>query len=129
KEDAFQQLAYFDPLTGLAKRAMFCERLDDLIKNGVGPTGGPIGVAFDVDRLSHVNDSFGRHVGDLLLQKVAERVKHHLDDDERIGYLGGGTFALTLVLPESSDDNATSLLETTVFRDAFVIEGHTLRVS
>ncbi len=32
-------------------------------------------VAFDVDRLSHVNDSFGRHVGDLLLQKVSERAE------------------------------------------------------
>ncbi len=129
KEDAFQQLAYFDPLTGLAKRAMFCERLDELIQHGVGPTVRPSVVAFDVDRLSHVNDSFGRHVGDLLLQKVSERVKHHLDDDERLGYLGGGTFALALVLPESSEENATALLESTVFRDAFEIEGHTLRVS
>jgi PAS domain S-box-containing protein/diguanylate cyclase (GGDEF)-like protein len=129
KEDAFQLLAYFDPLTGLAKRAMFCERLDDLLLHGLGPTVRPTVVAFDVDRLSHVNDSFGRHVGDLLLQKVSERVKHQLDDDERIGYLGGGTFALVLPMPETSEENATSLLETTVFRDAFEIEGHTLRVS
>ncbi len=93
KEDAFQLLAYFDPLTGLAKRALFCERLDELLIGGFGPAARPVVVAFDVDRLSHVNDSFGRHVGDLLLQKVSERVKHQVDDDDRLGYLGGGTFA------------------------------------
>src|SRR6185503_4809151 len=129
KEDAFQQLAYFDPLTGLAKRAMFCERLDELIQHGVSPTVRPMVVAFDVDRLSHVNDSFGRHVGDLLLQKVAERVKHQLDDDDRLGYLGGGSFAMVLPLPEASDENATSFLDSSVFRDPFEIEGHTMRVS
>jgi PAS domain S-box-containing protein/diguanylate cyclase (GGDEF)-like protein len=129
KEDAFQLLAYFDPLTGLAKRAMFVERLEDLLRHGLGPTVRPTVVAFDVDRLSHVNDSFGRHVGDLLLQKVAERVKHQLDDDDRVGYLGGGTFAMVVPLPETSEENATALLESTVFRDAFEIEGHTLRVS
>ncbi len=118
KEDAFQLLAYFDPLTGLAKRALFCERLDELLIGGFGPAARPVVVAFDVDRLSHVNDSFGRHVGDLLLQKVAERVKHQLDDDDRLGYLGGGTFAMVLPLPEASDENATSFLDTGVFRDA-----------
>jgi PAS domain S-box-containing protein/diguanylate cyclase (GGDEF)-like protein len=129
KEDAFQLLAYFDPLTGLAKRALFCERLDDLLLNAFGPTARPVVVAFDVDRLSHVNDSFGRHVGDLLLQKVSERVKHQLDDDDRLGYLGGGTFAMVLPLPDASDENATSFLESGVFREPYEIEGHTLRVS
>lgn len=129
KEDAFQLLAYFDPLTGLAKRALFCERLDDLLQTGFGPAARPVVVAFDVDRLSQVNDSFGRHVGDLLLQKVSERVKHQLDDDERLGYLGGGSFAMVLPLPEASDENATALLESSVFREPFEIEGHTLRVS
>jgi PAS domain S-box-containing protein/diguanylate cyclase (GGDEF)-like protein len=129
KEDAFQQLAYFDPLTGLAKRALFCERLDDLLQDGFGPASRPVVVAFDVDRLSHVNDSFGRHVGDLLLQKVSERLKHQLDDDDRLGYLGGGTFAMVLPLPEASEENATSLLEAGVFRESFEIDGHTMRVS
>ena len=94
KETAVQYLAYFDPLTGLAKRGLFCERLDKLLQNRVGPEGAPTVVAFDVMNLSNVNDSFGRHVGDLLLQRVAERLKHHVDDDERLGYLGGGTFVM-----------------------------------
>jgi PAS domain S-box-containing protein/diguanylate cyclase (GGDEF)-like protein len=129
KESAAQYLAYFDPLTGLAKRALFCERLDTLLKQRTGPEGIPTVVAFDVMHLSNVNDSFGRHVGDLLLQRVADRLKHHVEDDERLGYLGGGTFVLALPQVESSAENVTSFLESTVFHDVFHIEGRAIRTS
>jgi diguanylate cyclase (GGDEF)-like protein len=128
KETTVQYLAYYDPLTGLAKRGLFCERLDKLLQNRVGPEGTPTVVAFDVMNLSNVNDSFGRHVGDLLLQRVAERLKHTIDDDERLGYLGGGTFVMVQQL-EVSADNVTALLEDTVFRDVFDIEGRAIRTS
>jgi len=128
KETTVQYLAYYDPLTGLAKRGLFCERLDKLLQNRVGPEGIPTVVAFDVMNLSNVNDSFGRHVGDLLLQRVAERFKHAIDDDERLGYLGGGTFVMVRQL-EVSADNVTALLEDTVFRDVFEIEGRAIRTS
>jgi PAS domain S-box-containing protein/diguanylate cyclase (GGDEF)-like protein len=129
KETAVQYLNYFDPLTGLAKRGLFCERLDKLLQNRVGPEGAPTVVAFDVMNLSNVNDSFGRHVGDLLLQRVAERLKHHVEDDERIGYLGGGTFVLVPSQVEVSAENVTTLLESTVFHDVFHIEGRAIRTS
>jgi PAS domain S-box-containing protein/diguanylate cyclase (GGDEF)-like protein len=129
KEHDAQFLAYFDALTGLAKRALFCERLDAFLKRREGPESAPTVVAFDVVHLSNVNDSFGRHVGDLLLQRVADRLKHHLDDDERIGYVGGGTFVVVLPQDETSAESVTSLLESTVFRDVFDIEGRAIRAS
>jgi diguanylate cyclase (GGDEF)-like protein/PAS domain S-box-containing protein len=129
KETAVEYLAYFDPLTGLAKRGPFCERLDHLLQNRVGPESAPTVVAFDVMHLSNVNDSFGRHVGDLLLQRVANRLKHHVEDDERIGYLGGGTFVLVLPQAEASAENVTTFLESTVFHDVFHIEGRAIRTS
>jgi len=129
KEHDAQFLAYFDQLTGLAKRALFCERLDAFLKKREGPEIAPTVVAFDVVHLSNVNDSFGRHVGDLLLQRVADRLKHHLDDDERIGYVGGGTFVLVLPQVETSAESVTSLLDNTVFRDVFDIEGRAIRAS
>jgi diguanylate cyclase (GGDEF)-like protein len=129
KETAVQYLAYYDPLTGLAKRGLFCERLDKLLQNRVGPEGAPTVVAFDVMNLSNVNDSFGRHVGDLLLQRVAERLKHHVEDDERLGYLGGGTFVMLPSAMEVSAENVTTLLESTVFHDVFNIEGRAIRTS
>ena len=129
KETAAQYLAYYDPLTGLAKRALFCERLDEALRNRVEPEGAPTVVAFDVMHLSNVNDTFGRHVGDLLLQRVAEKLKHHLEDDTRVGYVGGGTFVLVLSQDESSAESVTTLLESTVFKDVFKIEGRVIRAS
>jgi diguanylate cyclase (GGDEF)-like protein len=129
KETAVQYLAYYDPLTGLAKRGLFCERLDVLLQNRFSTEGAPTVVAFDVMNLSNVNDSFGRHVGDLLLQRVAERLKHHVDNDERLGYMGGGTFVMLPSESEVSADNVTTLLENTVFRDVFNIEGRAIRTS
>jgi diguanylate cyclase (GGDEF)-like protein/PAS domain S-box-containing protein len=129
KETAAQYLAYFDALTGLAKRALLCERLDEALRNRVEPEGAPTVVAFDVMHLSNVNDTFGRHVGDLLLQRVAEQLKHHIEDDTRVGYLGGGTFVLVLPQDESSAESVTTFLESTVFRDAFKIEGRSIRAS
>jgi diguanylate cyclase (GGDEF)-like protein/PAS domain S-box-containing protein len=129
KETVAQYLAYYDALTGLAKRALFCERLDAALRGRVGPEAIPTVVAFDVMHLSNVNDTFGRHVGDLLLQRVAERIKHHIGDDTRVGYLGGGTFVIVLPQVDSSAENVTTLLESTVFRDVFKIEGRTLRAA
>lgn len=129
KETAAQYLAYFDAMTGLAKRGLFCERLDQALKSRVGPEGSPTIVAFDVMHLSNVNDTFGRHVGDLLLQRVGEQLKHQLEDDTRVGYLGGGTFVMVLPQDESSAESVTTFLESTVFRDVFKIEGHSIRAS
>ncbi len=129
KETAAQYLAYFDALTGLAKRALFCDRLDEALRNRVEPEGAPTVVAFDVMHLSNVNDTFGRHVGDMLLQRVAEQLKHQLVDDTRVGYLGGGTFVLVLPQDESSAESVTTFLESTVFRNVFKIEGRAIRAS
>jgi diguanylate cyclase (GGDEF)-like protein len=129
QEDAAQYLASFDPLTGLAKRALFCQRVDQRLRSRAGLESAPTVVAFDVMHLSKVNDSFGRHAGDLLLQAVAKRLKYHIADDERVGYLGGGTFVLVLPQEGTSTESVTTLLENTVFREPFRIEGRVLRTS
>jgi diguanylate cyclase (GGDEF)-like protein len=129
QEGKAQYLTTFDSLTGLAKRALFCQRLDQGLRNRAALESAPTVVAFDVMHLSKVNDSFGRHAGDLLLQVVAKRLKYHIEDDERIGYLGGGTFVLVLPQDETSAESVTTLLENTVFHEPFHIEGRVLRTS
>jgi diguanylate cyclase (GGDEF)-like protein len=129
QQDRAQYLTAFDSLTGLAKRELFCQRLDQRLASRLEPESAPTVATFDVMHLSKVNDSFGRHAGDLLLQMVAKRLKYHIADDERIGYLGGGTFVLVLPQEETSAESVTSLLESTVFREPFGIEGRVLRTS
>jgi diguanylate cyclase (GGDEF)-like protein len=93
KQNAVRFLSYFDPLTGLAKRPLFCERLGRLLAEPGGAALNPTVVVLDVEQLSALNDSFGRQTGDLLLQNVADRLTHCFGHSDYSAHLGGGTFA------------------------------------
>ncbi|MGQ0429410.1 MAG: EAL domain-containing protein [Gammaproteobacteria bacterium] len=100
KEDAVQFLSYFEPLTGLAKRALFCERLSRVLTRGADSLPCLAVTVFDIAHLAVINDSFGRHTGDRLLQCVADRLKARFPDTEQLGHLGGGTFVCVNALDE-----------------------------
>ncbi len=127
--DAAEYLAHYDPLTGLAKRALFCRHLDEMLQARFAPEQTPTVAVLDIDHLNNFNDTFGRHFGDLLLQQVAERLRHHAGSDERVGDLGGGTFVLVEPTIGIADQGIASLLDQTVFGQSFLIEGHSVRVS
>lgn len=128
-EDTAEYLVSFDPLTGLSQRTLFCQHLDQRLGNRPPLETPPAVAAFDLMHLSKVNSSFGRRSGDLLLQAVAKRLKYHIEDEERIGYLGGGTFGLVLRQEETSVESISAFLENTVFHEPFSIEGRRLRPS
>jgi diguanylate cyclase (GGDEF)-like protein len=87
-------LSYFDVLTGLAKRALFCERLGRMLRPAADFHSHHAIAVLDIQNLSAINDSFGRHTGDLLLQLLADRLKRAFRDTELLAHLAGGTFAL-----------------------------------
>ncbi|HXS26891.1 MAG TPA: GGDEF domain-containing response regulator [Steroidobacteraceae bacterium] len=118
-----------DPLTGLANRALYCRRLDDRLRAARGPESTFAVAAFDVHNLRVINDTQGRQVGDALLQTLAARLKAHVDDEGRIGYLGGGTFALVVPWLGAEEENAARLLESAIFIEQFAIEGRTVRAA
>jgi len=93
QEDTVRFLSYFDPLTGLGKRTLFCERLARLLGRHAGANPEIVVVAFDIERLGVINDSFGRHTGDLIIQCVADGLKQHFGDTDSLAHLDGGTFA------------------------------------
>ena len=126
KQDAVRFLSYFEPLTGLAKRALFCERLSRLLKRGTESLPRLMVAVFDIEHLSVINDSFGRHTGDRLLQCVADRLKGHFPDTEQLAHLGGGTFVSMCALPPRvEDENRIPDREfTKVFDRPFSVDGH-----
>ena len=127
KESAVQFLSYFDPLTGLAKRVLFCERL--AIRRAQDPQ--PAIAVLDIEHLSIINDSYGRHAGDRLLQEVADRLKSRFNDSDHLAYLGAGCFAVALPQADSQDGALRELQQHTValFERPFRIEGHDLPVT
>jgi diguanylate cyclase (GGDEF)-like protein len=104
KDTALRYLSYFDPLTDLANRTLFCERVARLIGPPPNPAAETVVAAFNVQCLSLINDSFGHHIGDLLLQCVADRLRQLFDGSERVAHLGGGAFAV--VFPQDAPSPA-----------------------
>jgi diguanylate cyclase (GGDEF)-like protein len=129
KDEAVRFLSHFDRLTGLANRKLFCERLEQfLAKDGANGVGQTV-VVFDVQKLGAINDSFGRDVGDRLIEKIAARLKETSPNSECAAYFGGGTFAMTLASAAITRD--TERLQQSaaaqLFVEPFNIDGQELR--
>ena len=105
-EQKIHQLAYYDSLTRLPNRALFCERLArDIALAKQDPTD--IAVLFlDLDNFKRVNDSLGHAYGDLLLQEVGERlqicalnINHEYESEDvscTVARMGGDEFTVLL---------------------------------
>lgn len=130
KQDAVRFLSYFEPLTGLAKRALFCERLTRRLNQGANGAASLAVVVFDIEHMSVINDSFGRHTGDRLLQCVADRLKRQFPDTEQLAHLGGGAFVTVSALPEFGEDPLRPLQRQLAgtFGHPISVDGHEIQV-
>ncbi|MGA2344182.1 MAG: GGDEF domain-containing protein, partial [Steroidobacteraceae bacterium] len=131
KDEALQFLAYFDSLTGLAKRPLFCQRLAARLGSGSTGLDSLTVLAFDLQKLGAINDSLGRYVGDRLIEEIAARIKQTYPNVDCAAYFGGGTFALAIPTVESRDtEDLGRLMQNAavqLFAEPFHIGGHTLR--
>ncbi|MGL4243504.1 MAG: putative bifunctional diguanylate cyclase/phosphodiesterase, partial [Beijerinckiaceae bacterium] len=108
RERKIEHLAHHDALTGLPNRVLFHERLEQAIGRANESDGKVAVICLDLDRFKAVNDTLGHHVGDLLLQDVANRIRSVLSERETACRLGGDEFAI--ICPNVKDPSeATSL--------------------
>jgi diguanylate cyclase (GGDEF)-like protein/PAS domain S-box-containing protein len=95
-EQALRHQALHDPLTGLANRTLFNDRLEHAITRSKRHGGYVAVMIVDLDGFKTVNDSLGHQVGDDLLIAVAERFRNALRAYETVARLGGDEFAILL---------------------------------
>lgn len=101
-----QDMAYFDPLTGLPNRHLFRDRLNGEMHRS-HRTGTRCSVFFiDLDRFKYINDAMGHAAGDDLLVQVAERLRRGLRETDTVSRLGGDEFTIILSSIESEDHAA-----------------------
>jgi diguanylate cyclase (GGDEF)-like protein len=101
--------ATHDPLTGLANRALFHERLLRLIKH-TAPEREALAVVFmDMDGLKAINDRHGHGVGDAALVEFAERIRTAARRVDVCARLGGDEFAV--ILPHVSNRDVATRVE------------------
>ena len=93
-ESELRTRAWHDPLTGLANRALFTDRVDNALARRARD-GRPLAVAFlDLDDFKSVNDTLGHTAGDRLLRGIGERLVESVRPGDTVARFGGDEFAL-----------------------------------
>ena len=104
-EERLEYLAFHDPLTDLANRPLFVDRLEQVLKRTRHQQDHKVAVLFmDLDGFKVVNDSLGHEVGDRLLIAVAEGLRSCLRPEDILARFGGDEFVLLLEDVESPED-------------------------
>ena len=101
-EKIIHQLAYYDELTGLASRAYYQERIEQIIKAARRNREEFAFLFLDLDEFKYVNDSFGHNIGDQFLKAVAQRIKLVVRDIDFAARLGGDEFCI--IVENITDD-------------------------
>jgi diguanylate cyclase (GGDEF)-like protein/PAS domain S-box-containing protein len=129
KEGQANFLAYFDPVTGLARRPLFSERLARSLPGRPEDSPDLEVHVLDLQSLAAINDRFGRQAGDKLLQLVAERLKGVFRDPVQLAYFGSGTFGVVgaAVAAATHDSVPTALVR--ALDQPFQLEGQDVNVS
>ncbi|WP_146246308.1 putative bifunctional diguanylate cyclase/phosphodiesterase [Actinoplanes xinjiangensis] len=124
--DARRQ-ARTDDLTGLPNRRRFLELLDRALPEHGAPV--PTAVAIiDLDRFKDINDSFGHHLGDRLLQMVAARLAEAVGTDGILARLGGDEFGVIMHDADSARGQKIALGLLAALRRPFELDQIALHV-
>jgi len=114
QEERIAHLARHDPLTGLANRMLFRERLEQSLLHLVRGQGFAV-LCLDLDHFKAVNDTLGHPVGDLLLKQVGKRLLSCVRHGDIVARLGGDEFAIVQTRvrdPNQTESLAARIVET-----------------
>lgn len=130
-EGQLREAALYDPVTGLANRRLFLDRLESMLAQvRRRPSRRSCAVVFmDLDGFKLVNDSLGHLHGDMLLRTVADRIRDEIRSTDTGARFGGDEFAVLLVDP--TPDEVAIIVERLQSRIAepVVIEGQEVSVT
>ncbi len=106
-EDAVNYQAYYDTLTDLPNRLLFSDRLSVSLGNAEQKEEMLAVLLLNLRDFKLINDAFGYDAGDVLLQKVAERLKTFTSENTSVARLSGNHFALALSEIKSEENIVT----------------------
>jgi diguanylate cyclase (GGDEF)-like protein/PAS domain S-box-containing protein len=129
-EQQLMHQAFHDPLTGLANRALFLDRVSHALALA-RRQGREVSVLYlDLDDFKKVNDSLGHAEGDRLLVATAERLRSGARDGDTIARLGGDEFAI-LIEDAVGGDGLSSAVERfqSAVKSPFMLSGNEVPMS
>jgi diguanylate cyclase (GGDEF)-like protein len=103
-ENELRHLALHDPLTGLANRTLFYERVDHALATHSRGSATFAVLFIDLDGFKQINDNHGHSAGDAVLTEVAVRLRHCMRTGDTVGRFGGDEFAVLAEQISTVDD-------------------------
>lgn len=95
-EKKINELAFFDQLTGLPNRTLLLDRLKLAMAQSVRDGRCCALLFIDLDNFKTLNDTSGHDMGDMLLQKVAQRLLSCVREEDTVSRLGGDEFVVLI---------------------------------
>jgi diguanylate cyclase (GGDEF)-like protein/PAS domain S-box-containing protein len=128
-EEEIRNLAFFDPLTGLANRRLLLEQLRKSMAVSARRHLKRALFFVDLDDFKKLNDTLGHQTGDLLLREVAQRLSGCVREMDTVGRLGGDEFVLLIedlnAHPETAAAEARAIADKILLRvcEPYQLEG------
>jgi len=130
KADAEQieYLAFYDPLTGLANRALFTDRLKQELAAAERNHRQLALLYLDLDRFKEINDSLGHNAGDRVLVETARRLRTALRQEETLARLGGDEFVVIASYTQQGADRIAERI-TAALNEPVQVDGSAFMLS
>ncbi len=129
-ESRLKRMALIDDLTGLPNRRLLADRLSQSITKAQRDLSLVALLHIDLDAFKLVNDNFGHDTGDLVLAKVAQRLRMRYRQSDTLARIAGDEFSLILDNIQDRGDvlkAAQSVLDS--LKDPFAVNGHSVQVT
>jgi diguanylate cyclase (GGDEF)-like protein/PAS domain S-box-containing protein len=129
-EEMIRHLAFYDPLTDLPNRQLLLDRLQKALSQSSRTKQHGALMFIDLDNFKILNDTLGHHIGDQLLQQVAQRLKKSVRKTDTVARLGGDEFVVMVDDLSTDPDVAASKSRAlsdkvlNMLREPFQIAGH-----
>ncbi|PJD96843.1 MAG: hypothetical protein CK426_01850 [Legionella sp.] len=129
-EEKLKHLAEHDILTGLINRTLFEDRLIQAIAVAKRTKCNMAVCFLDIDGFKNVNDTYGHHVGDLLLCAAVQRIQKCIREVDTLARVGGDEFALILSYLKKEND-AVKIIKNLIrmFKKRFLIKDINLKIT
>lgn len=123
-EAKLSQIAHFDIITSLPNRHSFNSQIDKALINYKYDLEKFALMYIDLDNFKYVNDTFGHHIGDLLLARVGDRMLKTLRKEDFVARLGGDEFVIIISgFTENSQVSAVAEKILAALKSPFTLEG------
>jgi len=128
REQEILRQAHQDPLTGLANRRRVDAQGVQMLANARRSGRSAAVISIDLDGFKQVNDTFGHHVGDLVLREVAARLAAKTRASGLLARLGGDEFIALLPNVDAGDAQEAVASYLSALSSPLSIEGREIRL-